>query len=121
MTEPVIVATQALRDIFASPICDMRYGQAELITAQLQIHQKSIAIQTQVLESLATPHEADHLRKLMEKYPQFPQFTGRSENLLGTLPEGSAKFNTGCPTTTGARSCSAPAHFVAPVVHYDRP
>ena len=75
MTEPVTIASAALRDLFARPICKMRYSQAELIKAQMQMHQEKLAIQTQLLERLATPHEADPLRTLREKGPQFAQFT----------------------------------------------
>ena len=78
MTEPVTVAAAALRDLFARPICEMRDSQAELIKAQMLMHQESLVIQTQLQERLATPHEADTLRKLREKDPQFPQFTGRT-------------------------------------------
>ena len=46
-----------------------------------------MAIQKQLLQRLATPHEADPLRKLREKDPQFPQFTGRTEHFLAWITE----------------------------------
>ena len=67
MTAPVTIATAALRDLFARPICELRDSQAELIKAQMQMHQESLAIQTQLLDRLATQHEADPLRNLSEK------------------------------------------------------
>ena len=45
MTEPVTVATQALRDLFARHFCEMRDSQAELIKAQTQMHNEVMAIQ----------------------------------------------------------------------------
>ena len=51
----------------------------------MQMHQESLTINTQLLERLAMPHDADPLRKLMEKYPQFPQFTGRTEHFLAWI------------------------------------
>ena len=48
----------------------------------------TLAIQTQLLDRLATPHEADHLlMEFMEKDPQFPQFTGRTEHFLAWITE----------------------------------
>ena len=50
MTEPVTVATAALQYLFARHIVEMRDSQAELIRAQMQMHQESLEIQTQLLE-----------------------------------------------------------------------
>ena len=65
----------------------MRDSHAKLIRAQIQTHPETLAIQTQLLERLATPHEADALRKLSEKDPQFPLFTGRTEHFLACITE----------------------------------
>ena len=66
MTAPDNVPATHLRDLFHTPIIEMRHAQSELVTAQLRMHTENMAIQTRLLERLATPHEADHLRKLME-------------------------------------------------------
>ena len=87
MTEPVTVAAASLRDLFASHIVEMRDSQAELIRAQMQMHQESLAIQTQLLERLAKPNEADPLRKLMEKDTQFQHFTRITEHFLAWITE----------------------------------
>ena len=67
MTESVTVATAALRDLFARSMCEMCDSQAGLIIAQMQMQQETLSIQTQLLEMLVTPHEADPLRKLRWK------------------------------------------------------
>ena len=87
MTAPENVPAAHLRDIFRTPIIEMRQAQSELVTVQLRMHTESMAIQTQLLEMLATPHEAYHLRKLMEKDPQFPHFTERTEHFLAWITE----------------------------------
>ena len=65
----------------------MRQAQSELVTAQLRMHTESMAIQTQLLERLATPQEPDPLRKFSEKDPQFQQFTGKAEQFLTWITE----------------------------------
>ena len=87
MNTPENVIATHLRDLFHAQISEMRQAQSELVTAQLRMHTESMAIQTQLPEWLATPHEADPLRKLSEKDPQFPQFTGRTEHLLAWITE----------------------------------
>ena len=66
MTAREYVKTTHCRDLFHARIIQMRQAQSELVTAQLRMHTENMAIQTRLLERLATPHEADHLRKLME-------------------------------------------------------
>ena len=51
------------------------------------MHNESMVIQTQLLERLATPHEAVTLRKLREKDPQVPKFTGMPEHFLAWTTE----------------------------------
>ena len=80
-------ATAALRDLVARPIVEMRYSQTELIRAQMQMHQYSLVIQTRLLDRLAVPNEADHLRKLSTRDPQFQQFTLRTEHFLAWITE----------------------------------
>ena len=85
MTAHKNVTATDLRDLFHTPIIEMRQAQLELVTAQLRMHTESITIQTHLLERLATPHEADPLRKLREKDPLLPQFTGRTEHFLAWI------------------------------------
>ena len=87
MTAPENVTATHLRDLFHTPIIEMRQAQSELVTAQLRMHTESMSIQTQLLERLATPHEADPLRNLREKDPQFLQFTGKTEHFLAWITE----------------------------------
>ena len=87
MTEPATVATAALRDLFARPIGEMRDSKAELIKAQMQMHQETLVIQTPLLGRLATPHAAEPSRKLREKDPQFPQSTEITGHFLAWMTE----------------------------------
>ena len=57
MTATENVTATHFRDLFHTPIIEMRQAQAELVNAQLRMHTESMAIQTQLqlqLERLAT-------------------------------------------------------------------
>ena len=81
MTATENVTATHLRDLFHTQIFTMRQAKSE------RMHTESMAIQTQLLERLATPHKTHPLRKLMEKDPQFPQFTGRTAHFLAWINE----------------------------------
>ena len=87
MTAHENVTATHLRDLFHTPIIEMRPAQTELVNTQLRMHSENMAIQTQLLQRLAMPHEADPLQNLREKYSQFPQFTGRTEHFLAWITE----------------------------------
>ena len=49
MTAPENLTAAHLRDLFHTPIVEMRQAQSELVTAQLHMHTDSMTIQTQLL------------------------------------------------------------------------
>ena len=59
----------------------------DLIAAQGEFPKQHFEAQNALLEKLAPLSDADPLRKLREKDPQFPAFTGRSEHLLAWIVE----------------------------------
>jgi hypothetical protein len=59
----------------------------------VQLQQQQLEMQRQVFERLANPPAADPLKKLLESDPQFPVFSGQSQDLLRWVLECQDKIN----------------------------
>jgi hypothetical protein len=75
---------ELLKEVAGAPIVAMRGMHESMLKAQEDRHRQEMEHQSQLLKILAdnTSAEADPLRKMREKDPQFPAFTGRSEHFL---------------------------------------
>ena len=59
----------------------------------VQLQQQQLEMQRQVFERLANPPAADPLKKLLETDPQFPVFSGQSQDLLRWVLDRQDKIN----------------------------
>ena len=91
MSAPVNLGVQMLRQLiteaYAVPLHGIKEMLREMMQAQGEIAQKQIEAQSSILERITPQSESDSLRKLREKDPQFPAFTGKSEHLLAWIVE----------------------------------
>ena len=78
---------QLITEASAVPLHGMKEMLREMMQAQGEIAQKQIEAQSSILERITPQSESDSLRKLREKDPQFPAFTGKSEHLLAWIVE----------------------------------
>ena len=89
MSAPVQLEAALLRQLIteasAVPLHGMKEMLRELMQAQGEIAQKQMEAQSSILERITPQSESDPLRKLREKDPQFPAFTGKSEHLLAWI------------------------------------
>jgi len=100
MTEPQTLSVDFLatlmQEAVAMPLRAVREMQAEFFHAQATMTQQSLAVhqttriqqeerlrvQQTIIAQLASSADADPLRKLRAKDPQFPAFTGRTDHFL---------------------------------------
>ena len=76
-----------IRQATAVPLHAVKEMQKEMLQTQLDLAERNISAQAALLKQLASPSEADPLRKLREKDPQCPQFTGKTEHFLAWVLE----------------------------------
>ena len=89
---------ELLREIMSQaasvPVQAMAEMQERFLQSQAERHASKLEAHTQLLRHLSLGNECDPLRKLREKDPQFPAFSGKSEHFLK---------NTAEPTGRGGR------------------
>ena len=76
-----------IKEAASVPLHAMKEMQQEMLNQQGMMHMQSLAVQSQLMQQLTASAAADPLRKLREKDPQFPSFTGKSEHFLGWIVE----------------------------------
>ena len=90
---PVAVALtpELLREIMQQaasvPVQAMAEMQERFLQSQAALHAREMESHTQLLHHLSLGNEGDPLRKLREKDPQFPAFSGKSEHFLAWVLE----------------------------------
>ena len=87
----VALTPELLREIMLQaasvPVQAMAEMQERSLQSQAALHARKMESHTQLLQHLSLGNEGDPLRKLREKDPQFPAFSGKYEHFLAWVLE----------------------------------